>query len=105
MENTIPDRYEKNPMLVLAENFILDAIGKLETEKIEKLNQIICRTFGGTDWRQTFREQLQLPPDTAATLMTLWKRCQEEGELKQVDVTPEIFAQQTADELFADMGS
>ena len=104
MEDSIPDRYEHNPMLVLVENFVLDAIGRLDSEQAARLNDIVNRTFGGTDWRTTLRHQLALPADTQTTLNTLWRRRQEEAELKQEDLTVEDFARQMADELFRDMG-
>jgi len=101
---SIPDRYEHNPMLVLVENFVLDAIGRLEPEKAARLNEIVNRTFGGTNWRATLRHQLALPPDTQDTLKTLWKQRQAEAELKQEDLAVEHLARQMADELFRDMG-
>jgi hypothetical protein len=105
MQDSIPDRYGHNPMLVLVENYILDAIGLLETKKADTLNVIVCRTFGGTDWRKTLASQLQLPADTPASLKKLWKQRQEEAAAKQEDLTPELFAQQIADELLADLGN
>ena len=104
MEDSIPDRYALNPMLVLVENFVLDALGKLEPGKAARLNEIVIRTFGGTDWRATLRGQFALPADTQATLTQLWRRRQEEAELKQEDLTAEDFAREMADELFSDMG-
>jgi len=104
MEESIPDRYEHNPMLVLVENFILDAIGKLEADKAKRLEEIVNRTFGGTDWRATIRSQFALPADTATTLQQLWKTRQEEAEQKQEDLAAEDFAREQADELFREMG-
>jgi len=100
----IPDRYEHNPLLVLVENFVLDAIGRLEPEKEARLNEIVNRTFGGTDWRATLRGQLGLPADTEGTLKTLWQRRQEEAELKQEDLAVEDFAREMADGVFREMG-
>jgi hypothetical protein len=105
VEDSVPDRYDHNPMLILVENFILDAIGKLEPGKAARLNEIVTRTFGGTDWRATLRHHLALPADTAATLQTLWQQAQAEAELKQEDFTAEDFARHTADDLFRDMGN
>ena len=104
MEDSIPDRYEKNPMLVLVENFILDAIDRLEPEKEARLSEIVNRTFGGKDWRATMRAQFALPADTQATLQQLWKRRQEEADLKQEDLAAEDFAREQADALFQEMG-
>jgi len=102
--DSIPDRYEHNPMLVLVENFVLDAIGRLEPEKESRLSEIVNRTFGGTDWRATLRHQLTLPADTEDTLKTLWQRRQQEAELKQEDLAVEDFAREMADGLFREMG-
>ena len=104
MLDSIPDRYEHNPMLILVENYILDALGLLEPDKAAKLNEIITRTFGGTNWRTTIQEQFQLPPDTPTALKTLWQQRQEEADTKQEDLSPELFAQQIAVEFIADMG-
>jgi hypothetical protein len=104
MQDSIPDRYEHNPMLVLVENFVLDAIGKLDADKTARLDAIICRTFGGNNWRKTLQAQLDLPADTPATIAQLWKQRQEEAETKQENIAPEDFAREMADQLFADMG-
>jgi hypothetical protein len=100
----IPDRYQQNPMLVLVENYVLDTIDKLESDKVRQLETIINRTFGGTNWRTTLRMQFELPADTDNTLQTLWKQRQEEADLKQEDLAPEDFAREMADHLFADLG-
>ena len=105
MEDTIPDRYEKNPMLALVENYILDVLGLLPADKAALLNQIVTRTFGGTDCRQVIRQQFHLPPDADANLQLLWKQRQEEADLTQQDLAPEQFAQDQADQLFRDLGN
>lgn len=105
MENSIPDRYEKNPMLVVLENYVLDAIGKLEPAKAARLNEMICRTFGGKDWKATIREQFALPRDTDETLRQLWKQKSEEAEATQSEPpAPEDFARQSVDEMFTGLG-
>jgi hypothetical protein len=105
MENSIPDRYEKNPMLAVLENYVLDAIGKLEPDKAELLNKMICQTFGGTDWKKVVREQFDLPRETDDNLRAMWKQAQEEAEAAQEDLSPEEFARDVVDELFSDLGS
>jgi hypothetical protein len=100
----IPDRYEHNPMLVLVENFVLDAIGRLEAEKVQRLEEIVNRTFGGTDWRATLHAQFELPADTNESLRMLWKQRQGEADLKQEDFTVEDFAREMADQFFSDLG-
>src|ERR1035437_547526 len=105
MQDSIPDRYEKNPMLIVLENYVLHTIGKLEAEKIKTLNDMICRTFGGTDWKQVIREQFDLPKETDENLRQMWKQAQEEADAAQEDISPEGFAQQVVDELFSDLGN
>jgi hypothetical protein len=106
----IPDRYEHNPMLVLVENYILDAIGVLEPEKAARLGQIVPRILPAagknppTDWRVILERHLDLPADTSTTLKTLWTQRQAEADLKQEDLTAEDFARQQADQLFAELG-
>jgi hypothetical protein len=104
MEDTIPDRYEKNPMLVLVENYIHHTLGKLDPPKVAKLNEIVCRTFGGKDWRQVIRQQFHLPPDADQTLLAVWKQRLEESDATQQELTPEDFARQQADQIFRDLG-
>jgi hypothetical protein len=100
----IPDRYEKNPMFIVLENYVLDSIGELEPEKYAKLNEILTKTFGGTDWKKTIRETYDLPPETDANLQQLWKQRQAEADLKQETLTPDVFARQVVDEMFSNLG-
>lgn len=104
MEDSIPDRYEKKPMLILIENYILDTLGALEPAKVAKLNDIVCRTFGGKDWRQALRRQFHLPPDADQSLLAVWKQRQEEAEATQQELSPEDFAREQADQIFRDLG-
>lgn len=101
----VPGRYESNPMLAVLENYVLDAIGKLEPEKAVTLNDIVCRTFGGTDWKKTIREQFGLPADADKQFKAAWKQAQEEADTKQEDVSAEQFARDIADDLAADTGN
>jgi hypothetical protein len=102
----IPDRYEKNPMLAVLENYVLDTLGLLPADKSQQLATILNRTFGGTDWKKTLREQFDMPPDTDDTLKLLWKQKQEEADAQQID-TPldaEAFAREVVDEMFKGLG-
>jgi hypothetical protein len=102
----IPDRYEQNPMLVVLENYVLDTLGLLPAEQSQQLATILNRTFGGTDWKQTVREQFNMPADTDETLKLLWEQKQEEAEALQTDhtVEPEAFAREVVDEMFKGLG-
>lgn len=104
MDEQIPERYEKNPLLAVLENYVLGAIGKLNPDQDKLLNTMISRTFGGNDWRAAIRKQFDLPADTDQTLSTMWKQAQEEAELVQEDLSPEEFARDVVDEMFSDLG-
>ena len=106
MDEAIPDRYEKNPMLAILENYVLDAIGKMAPGEGAKLNEIMCRTFGGTDWKVVLREQFGLPKETDEILRGMWKQKMEEAELRQEDglISPVDFAREAVDEMFAGLG-
>jgi hypothetical protein len=108
----IPDRYEHNPMLILVENYILDAIGQLAPEKSARLNDIVPRILNpagaanpcADDWRTALQRRHAHPADPPPTRRSLWHQRQTEADLKQEDLTPEDFAREQADRLFADLG-
>lgn len=102
----IPHRYEHNPMLAILENYILDTLGLLPAEKSAALAAILTRTFGGSDWKKTLREQFNLPPDTDDTLKLLWKQKLEEADATQSESPPdpESFARETVDQMFQGLG-
>jgi hypothetical protein len=106
LDDAIPDRYEKNPMLAVLENYVLDAIGKLDPASAAKLNQMICKTFGGTDWKATLRDQFDLPKDTDDTLRHMWQQSleQADAEQKEEPLSPEAFAREAVDEMFTGLG-
>lgn len=106
MSEAIPDRYEQNPMLAVLENYVLDTLGLLPAEQSAQLATILNRTFGGTDWKKTLREQFDMPADTDDTLRLLWKQRGEEAEALQTEqaVSPEAFAREVVDEMFKGLG-
>ena len=106
-DSAIPSRYEQNPMFIILENYVLDSIGHLDPEKYARLNDVISRNLGGgegTDWKQTIREQYDLPPDTDANLKTLWQQRIAEANAQQESLTPEDFAREIVDTMFSDLG-
>jgi hypothetical protein len=104
MEPDIPARYQNNPLLVILENYVLHAIGHFPEDKTAAMAEVITTTFGGTDWTKTLRKEFDLPDDTDETLTRMWKQRQEEAEETQTEITPELFAQEAVDTLFADLG-
>jgi hypothetical protein len=104
-DDDIPSRYHQNPLLALIENYILDTLGLLEPDKVPRLAEIVTKTFGGTDWRKTLRDQFHLPPDTDETLKQLWQQRLAQAELEQTDApSPISFAMEQADSLFQNLG-
>jgi len=75
----VPDRYKDRPILVLLENYVLDAIGALPREKSALMAEVIAKNWGveggsAADWRATMRANLELPDDLDASLRDLWER-------------------------------
>src|SRR5262245_59690996 len=106
-DSAIPSRYEQNPMFIILENYVLDSIGRLEPEKSARLNEVILRNFGGKpgeDWKTIIRKNYDLPRDTDDNLKTLWAQRSAEADLKQEDISPEDFAREVVDDMFADLG-
>jgi transposase len=104
MQSEIPARYQSNPLLVILENYVLHTIGHFPEDKTAAMAEVITTTFGGTDWKRTIRKEFDLPEETDATLKRMWKQRQEEAGETQTELTPEQFAQEAVDALFADLG-
>jgi len=104
MQSEIPERYQNNPLLVILENYVLSAIGQFPPEKAAAMEEVILKTFGGTDWKATLRREFDLPDITDDVLEKMWKQRREEADETQTEITPELFAQEAVDELFADLG-
>ena len=107
MDDSIPERYEKNPLFAVLENYILDTIGALGADKAHLLSQMVCQIWGGAPaaWKKTLRSTLDLPDSTDADILRLWKQKQEEAGLRQESMTPEDFAQQVVDENYANLNA
>ena len=101
MDDSIPERYEVNPLLVYVENYVLDAIGELGEEKVKLLGESVAAVFGGTalEWKKTLRKTFDLPGTTDQDLVKLWKQRREEADAMQETVTAEDFAREVADEM------
>jgi lysophospholipase L1-like esterase len=104
MDPDIPARYQNNPLLVILENYVLHSIGHFPEDKTAAMAEVITTTFGGTDWTQTLRKEFDLPDNTDQTLTQMWQQRQEEAQETQTEITPEQFAQEAVDTLFADLG-
>src|SRR5262245_47773912 len=98
----MPERYRGRPLLILIENYILDAIGELQPEKVDGVAAAIRRVWGGgPDWRATFRTALDVDESIDDELRRLWVRNREIAQGRAEVLTPEDFARMIADENFA----
>lgn len=99
-----PERYKGRPLLVLLENYVLDAIGELPEGKSAGLAQITQRVFGGgPDWRATLRETLHLPETLDQELRRLWARNRDIARQAKAELHPIQFAKMIADDNFKDL--
>ena len=96
------DRYEDRPLLLVLENYILDAIGALEVEKNAGMTTLIRKIFGGDgDWRKTVREALEFDESLDDALREMWTNNQKIASEANVELHPVQFAKMCADTNFA----
>lgn len=97
-EESIPQRYQDHPLLVVLENYVLAAIGQLDAERFAAMGEVVAGTWGGKpkDWAATIRDQFDLADDLDQQLQALWER-------NQGSVSPEEFARLIADENFKEL--
>lgn len=95
-------RYAGRPLLILLENYVLGAIGRLPPDKEELTASITRRIFGdGPDWRATLRTTLHLEASMDESLRQMWDDHQKRAQEAGATLTPEDFARSVADENFA----
>lgn len=97
-----PERYQGRPLVVVLENYILDAIGKLPPESSQKLSLLMRDALGGSsDWKQTIRELLHLDEALDGELRELWSKNAELAKSAGIELHPVQFAKMVVDENFA----
>ena len=73
-------RYKENPVYLFFEDFVLDAIGKLPEDRIEKIQAMnLQNVFNveASDWREAVRKVLNLSDTIEIAALDLWIRNRE----------------------------
>lgn len=97
-------RYDGRPLLILLENYVMSAVGCLETEKERAAAAATQRVFGGgDDWRTTLRAKLQLGDSLDDELRDMWVKNQDIARNASMSLSPQDFARRVADENFAQL--
>ena len=95
-------RYKGRPLLILLENYVLDSIGALTTDKQTSIRQIVQHVYGGDyNWQQTLRTVLDLEDGIDDGIRQLWARNQEIAGEAETTLAPEEFARMVVDKNFA----
>jgi hypothetical protein len=86
------------------ENYILDVIGALPSDKQASIRQVVQRVWkGGDDWKATVRRQLHLADDLDENLYQMWLRNQQIAGEQKVELQPVQFAKMIVDQNFAQL--
>lgn len=97
-----PERYTGRPLLILMENYVLDCIGELTADMANSSGEAVRKVFGGgSDWKATLREKLQLESSLDDNMRHLWTRNQDIAKQNGVELHPVQFAKMIADTNFA----
>lgn len=98
-------RYKDNPVYLFFENYILDVIGQLPSEKsksIQTMNlQKVFKTKA-TEWHESLREALGLSPTIDFAILDLWYRNQDIAHAQGIDYHAQQFAMNFTDEYMKD---
>ncbi|MCI0446506.1 hypothetical protein L0244_09620 [bacterium] len=98
-----PERYEGRPLILILDNYILDCIGELASEKQALITSIVQKVFGGgSDWKKTVREVLQLSESIEDNIRSLWIQNQEIAAQNNSELHPVQFAKMIVDDNFAE---
>ena len=88
--------------MILLENYVLDSIGVLPTDKQNGIRQIVQRVYGGDhNWQQTLRTVLGLEDGIDDGIRQLWVKDQEIASQAGTTLAPEEFARMVVDANFA----
>lgn len=98
------DRYKGKPLLILLENYVLDCIGCLSTEKRALVVGVVRQTFGGgEDWKESLRNTLKLNESLDESLRGMWIRNQDIARQTNQPLSPEDFARMIVDKNFSSL--
>lgn len=98
----INTRYDKKPLLIVLDHYVLHCIGALTPERYQVTQKLVQRAFGGgVDWKQTVRQVLHLEDSLDEHLRTQWKRNQEKARTHGAVLHPAQYAESVVDKNFA----
>jgi hypothetical protein len=88
-------RYERSPVNILFENFVLSTIDKLPQDKVDKLNSMnLAKVFNTEpkDWKLIVKQALQLSDTIEIAILDLWYKNQELASQQGIEYHPNQFA-------------
>jgi hypothetical protein len=101
--NLEPERYEGRPLILILDNYVLDCIGELPSDKKALIITIVQKVFGGgTDWKKTVRDVLQLSGSIEDDIRSLWIENQQIAVQNNSELHPVQFAKMIVDDNFAE---
>ena len=101
--NLEPERYESRPLILILDNYVLDCIGELPSDKTLLIISIVQKVFGGgADWKKTVRDVLQLSESIEDTIRSLWIQNKEIAAQNKAELHPVQFAKMIVDDNFAE---
>jgi hypothetical protein len=101
--NLEPERYENRPLILILDNYVLDCIGELPSDKKSLITSIVQKAFGGgADWKKTVRDVLQLSESIEDNIRSLWSENQKIAAQNNSELHPVQFAKMIVDDNFAE---
>ncbi len=101
----LDDRYKDQPILILFENYILDIIGHLPSDKKEGMNDLgLHKVFNTqtTDWKEIVKQVLNLSDTIDIAILDLWYKNREIAAGQNIDYQPTEYAMDFADRYLRD---
>lgn len=103
MELLQDTRYQKTPVYLFFEKYVLDVIGELPQEKIDILQKInLQATFGtqSTAWKDVIREVLRLSTTIDIAILNQWYQLLENAQADAVEINTSMFCKNFVDAYF-----
>lgn len=98
-----PERYEGRPLILILDNYVLDCIGELPSDKNTLITTIVQKAFGGgADWKKTVRDVLQLSESIEENIRSLWTENKKIAAQNNAELHPVQFAKMIVDDNFAE---
>ena len=96
-------RYQKTPVYLFFEKYVLDVIGELPQDKREILQEIdLQATFGtqSTAWKDVIREVLQLSSTIDIAILDQWYQLIENAQTEALEINVNTFCRNFVDAYF-----